>query len=782
MSKPFVYYIIHNSHTDVGYTDYQEKIEAYHIAYIREAVDILRAAEQGKTEWRGFKWNCESYWCVEKFLKTSDEAYRADFIRFVKNGDIGLSGSYLNLTELIDRDTLYEIMARNRAEMASYGVQMRSAQTCDINGYSWGFADALYENGVTRLLSATHAHHARHPLEKRQTAFWWRSPKGNKVLCWNGEHYHLGNELGVARQSSFEYIIRDGLDRTEPDLFKRAEMRLENYKNKLQSDGYTLDFVPVNVSGMMTDNGSPNASIAEFCQLYNAKHGDEIFLKMATLDDFFDALEASGADIPIYEGDWTDWWADGTGSTPADVQHYREAQRKMNILRSLDPDGRYASKALTDAARDDLMFYAEHTWGFCSSVSEPWNPFVNGTDKRKSLYACRANEAAGRALDQYTFAMGETPVSFQKDFTLKLINPNGRRYIGPAEIPLKGFFGHRYFDLVRADSGEKTPYQISYYARGPVLLFDADLAPRETAEYLLKDRTEPAENKTEEVSYNQIETDCFTIRFEDGKGLASVFDKRKNAELVRSDARYPAFTPVYEMTPMGERGPCGTRSAMGLCRKCATTERSAGKLTSIKVTENGVVRAKIELSYELAGCEFCRVVYTVYKRHPRIDVDLVLHKKSVWEPENLYLALPFTAGSGEEFYIEKTGAVLRPRVDQLPMTCADYYALQSGMAFCGKDGSVIVATPDTPLISLGALEAHTPGLAGAEGLENVDEVYAWVMNNFWETNFKVSLGGFYQLRYTLMSTAETSPADAIESAKEASTGFLGFASFTKEKE
>ena len=781
MSKPFVYYILHNSHTDVGYTDYQEKIEAYHVSYIKEAIDILRAAKKDKPEWRGFKWNCESYWCVELFLKSADSAYREDFIKYVKNGDIGLSGSYLNLSDIIDRDTLYEIMDRNRAQTASFGVQMRSALTCDINGYPWGYADALIDHGITRILSAIHAHHGRHPLDRRQTAFWWRSPKGGKVLSWIGEHYHLGNELGLARQSSFEYVIRDGLDAKEPDLFKRAEMRLENYKNKLKSEGYAFDFVPVNVSGMMTDNGSPNASIAEFCQLYNAKHGDEIFLKMATLDEFFDAVEACGADLPTYEGDWTDWWADGTGSTPDSLQHYRDAQRKMRILRSLDPECKYCSKQLVDSARDDIMFYSEHTWGFCSSVSEPWNPYVNGLDKRKTLYASRANEAISRALDEYTFAMGETPVSFQKDFTVKVINPNENRFAGTAEVPLKGFFGHRYFDLVRAGTNDITPYQVSYYARGPVLLFDVDLAPGEIAEYMLRDLDAPRKNEADEVDYTALETDFFTVRFEEGKGLVSLYDKRKNVELIRADAKYPPFTPIYEVTPMTGRGPCGTRGAMGLNRKCADTQRSAGKLLSIEVVENGVIRTKVMLSYELEGSEFCRVVYSISKRQPRIDIDLVLHKKSVWEPENLYLALPFTAGDGEEFWVEKTGAVLRPRIDQLPNCCSDYFALQSGMAFCSGAGSVIVATPDLPLITLGQLEVHKPSLCGAKDLKNVDEVYAWVMNNFWETNFKVSLGGFGQYRYTLLSSEETKPEKAIESAREASTGLLGFASFTKDK-
>jgi hypothetical protein len=77
VGKPFVYYILHNSHTDIGYTDYQEKIESYHVEYIKEVIDILRAAEAGKTQWQGFKWNCESYWCVERFLKSADDSYNA---------------------------------------------------------------------------------------------------------------------------------------------------------------------------------------------------------------------------------------------------------------------------------------------------------------------------------------------------------------------------------------------------------------------------------------------------------------------------------------------------------------------------------------------------------------------------------------------------------------------------------------------------------------------------------------------------------------------------------
>lgn len=781
MKKPFTYFIIHHSHTDIGYTDYQEKIELYHVFYIREAIDILNAAHTTHPEWLGFKWNCESYWCVEKFLAQASEQYRSDFFKYVRSGEIGLSGSYLNLTDLVDEGTLSEIMAQCREQI---GSPIRSAMTCDVNGYSWGFADALFENGTTRLLSSTHAHHGYHPLWRRQRAFYWLSPKGNKVLCWSGEHYHLGNELGFAQIPASESILRDGLNAAEPDLFRRAELRIGTYTENLLSGGYEYDFAPVNVSGMKIDNGSPNASIPEFCRKYNEKHGDQICLKMATLDDFFDAVEAADVEIPTYSGDWTDWWADGVGSTPDVVAHARDAGRKLNILRSLDPEHNF-SKDLFESARSDLMFYSEHTWGFSSSVSQPWEPMVSGLDKRKALYACRANESASRALDQLTFAWGETPVSLQKDFGFTVINPSGNSIRDVASIHTKGFFGHERFRLLNEATGEEIPYQIGNYARGPVVRPFLTLAPRQVVRLRLEDLPDPsAEGSAQpaaQIDPEHVETPFWKIRTDPQKGILSIFDKSRNAELIRPDSPYPPFSPVYEMTPIDSRGPCKVRRDMGRCRKCAETQRSRGKLKGMNLLENGPLFCTIEHVYELSGCSLCSVVLTIFKCEPRIDVDLRLHKESRWEPENLYLALPFTAGTDEEFWIDKTGAILRPRIDQLPGTCTDFFALQSGMAYCGKGGSVVIATPDAPLIAMGPLETRPTVLCGEKGANNIDEVYAWVMNNFWETNFKASLGGFHQYRYTLLSLKEPDPKKALGSAKDVCLGLIGFASFTKEK-
>ena len=87
MKEKFTIYLLHLSHTDVGYTDTQEKMKAHHIAFIREVLQLIK-------ENRQFVWNCESYWCVQQFLKVASDQEKAEFIAAVKSGNIGLSANY----------------------------------------------------------------------------------------------------------------------------------------------------------------------------------------------------------------------------------------------------------------------------------------------------------------------------------------------------------------------------------------------------------------------------------------------------------------------------------------------------------------------------------------------------------------------------------------------------------------------------------------------------------------------------------------------------------------
>ena len=104
--------------------------------------------------------------------------------------------------------------------------------------------------------------------------------------------------------------------------------------------------------------------------------------------------------LPVHRGDWPDWWTDGVASTAMHTQIYRDAQRTLRKVKRLDPGHAAASLAEIEEASQALTMYAEHTWGYHSSVYEPWHPQVQMLEVRKQAYAAEASKLAYRALDK----------------------------------------------------------------------------------------------------------------------------------------------------------------------------------------------------------------------------------------------------------------------------------------------------------------------------------------------------------------------------------------------
>ncbi len=175
--------LIHHTHTDIGYTEQQQRIERWQVDFIRQAMDIVRGSRSRQDP---FRWVCECFRAVEQFSLQADETERAEFIQMLKQGEIGLSANYLNFNELPGLDLLRKVTERARSFANQYQVPLDSAMTADINGFGPGFARALLDNGVENLFTCIHTHHGRYPLDRAQTPFWWQTPAGDRLLVWSG--------------------------------------------------------------------------------------------------------------------------------------------------------------------------------------------------------------------------------------------------------------------------------------------------------------------------------------------------------------------------------------------------------------------------------------------------------------------------------------------------------------------------------------------------------------------------------------------------------------------
>lgn len=806
-------FLIHHSHTDIGYTERQEKLTRYHVDFIRQTMDILDGVHAGAIDAPGFKWQCENMWQIDNFYASASAADRDRLEKYIRSGEIGVSGNYLNMTELVDWDVLLSRTQRAKAYGDKLGIAVDSGMSADVNGYAWGYADALSASGVDNLFCALHPHHGMFPMGRKHFPFLWEGPKGGKVLTWVGEHYHFGNELGFSPQASSSYMIRD--DRrilsergaiyttdgptTELEEMETLKLRLQRYLDALEKDGYPYDFVPFMVSGSITDNASPSAAIARRAQRISSEMAN-VDVSMTTLHDFFGYVRANVKDIPTAKGDFADWWADGIGSTANTLKVCRDAQRRYSLCRKLDPDNKSGSARLMEDAAQNIMLYAEHTWGYSSSISEPWDSLVALLEKKKDAFAINANNAAAQNLDCILADRGEVTIQAGRAQRYRVINPHKHAFDGIVKLSVEfwEFVNGVGYDLQSrvvvkdAASGEELPAQGHRIARAFEVEVAVHLAPGEERVLLLtQDKTNTGTLRNypyvgadgiEDLVTDQklpempclIETPYFRVEIQRGKGIASIIDKATGKDILMP-GDIGAFSGLYEVTPAGSLTQCDVRRRMGRKRRCTSTEQSVAQLVNAEIIESGDVHVTAKLTYELAGCHFYYVYLKLYKHSAILEARACFHKKSEWDPENLYVMLPLKTDGSNETYIDKTGCIMRPGIDQLPGTCQDFWALQQGVVRKGDKRDLIIACKDAPLISFGELKYEPTVLCQGDSVSlNRASAASWVLNNYWETNFKADLGGFYEFTYVVESVAPADTAEEMERCGELNEGVLGF--------
>ena len=773
---PWTIYLIHHSHTDIGYTELQGRITRWHVDFIRQALEAVASTRGIENDhFSGFKWQCECFWQVERFLEVATAEERENFLAAIKEGRIGISGSYLNFNELLDGENLLAVTRRAANFSREFGVEVNSAMTADINGYSWGFAQTLLDSGIGNLFTCIHTHHGMYPLGSQQAGFWWETPKGEKVLVWSGEHYHFGNELGLSPGAGASYLTKDDCSAEEvfTDWWTLAERRIPRYLDKLKSEDYPFAFVPVMISGLRTDNGPPNPLVAEAVSRWNTENGDVCRIEMATLDDFFARLRIEADILPTYRGDWPDWWSDGPASYPQGTRLFRQAQRDLALYRalcasrpqvkSIDPDG-----LLEKAALQELAMYAEHTFSHQDSVSRPGHYLVQAISGVKQARAAQAVDLVTGLLDRAAGEIGGGALKYGSLPRFKVINP----WDQPLRKIVRLTIGHHEFYELGMNqgvtvrdiaSGEILPWWRDSVPRGEDFCVWLELEPGEERVLELEPGGEPptwppedprrssVENVTSKREPTSLENDHLRIDWEPGQGITAWVDKISGREILRSDRTCPPFTLIHEKSPVDTADRMlQVRGAMGLNRKSEDVVRTASSLGSARPVDGGPIFSGVEFEIEAPGISHGQLALKAMSGAPRVEIQLRFLKDSRWEPENLYLALPFTAGSDTQVWLDKTGGAIRPRVDQIPGSLTDFYSVQAGMMCLTDDLGILIATPDSNLIQLGSLDHGERLLMGDPRLaDDPAHAYAWLMTNYWETNFGAQLGGFHEFRFII---------------------------------
>ena len=77
LTRPWTVYLIHHTHTDIGYTETQGRIARYHLQVLDDVVARYRDWKAGERSLDGFVWTIECFWSLEQWLAARGEADRA---------------------------------------------------------------------------------------------------------------------------------------------------------------------------------------------------------------------------------------------------------------------------------------------------------------------------------------------------------------------------------------------------------------------------------------------------------------------------------------------------------------------------------------------------------------------------------------------------------------------------------------------------------------------------------------------------------------------------------
>ena len=206
-----------------------------------------------------------------------------------------------------------------------------------------------------------HGHRALVPFD-RPTAFWWESPSGKRLLAWRADHYMTGNLWSLHGE------------RLEP-----VERELLRYLDGLESRGYPCDRVAVQYSGYLS---TTPRRVSPAMRSSGAGTSATTWprLRSSTVE----RVPALGRAAPRGRAARSMRRPGPTGGPTASARRraswppraapragWRPSRACWRCARCwATPPGQDTLERV-DSAREQLVFYGEHTYGAAESISDP---------------------------------------------------------------------------------------------------------------------------------------------------------------------------------------------------------------------------------------------------------------------------------------------------------------------------------------------------------------------------------------------------------------------------
>ncbi|HEY3628800.1 MAG TPA: polysaccharide lyase family protein [Terracidiphilus sp.] len=725
--KKWTLFLVPHVHLDVGYTDYQAKVSAIQSRILDEAIDLT-------AKHPSFRFSTDGAWNLDQYLASRTPEGKERVIRAIKEQKIYLPAQSSNvLTGFPTAETLIRSLYPSAGFSRSYGTPLNYANITDVPSYTWSYASILAAANVPFFFAGSNNDRAPVLLQghlNENTPYWWEGPDGGKVLMWYSRHY---------MQMQFLFGL--------PPFTQTGEEVLPLFLQMYGRPSYRANAAII--FGTQVENTDLFPQQAELADQWNALYG----YPHIEYSGFHDALATIagqfGDAIPTVRGDGGPYWEDGIGSDSLYAAIEREnesrapsAEKLATISTLVDP--RLAvNRDELNSMWANMVLFDEHTWTSWNSVSDP--------DSDEALAQLRVKDSrATTAADQRDDILRSSMAALADSIatgvdSLIVFNPLGWKRDGEVAIDLD-----KDMEIADRTTKETIPYVVLH--EGPnfrrVEFRATDVPAIGYKVYTLRTAHSPAPAPRETPS-TTIESPFYRVELDPASGsIRSIYDKQLNKELVDTKSSWRFGQYVY--VSGGDEEPNSILQYRAVSPKPELHPHPAGdgKLISVQRTPWGW-RAQLESS--AVNTPEIRTEIRVFEGEKKIELMEDVEKRPELKKEAVYFAFPF-AMTHPQFQYEIQNGVVDPARDMYPGAGHEWFSIQHWVSVQQDGMSATVMPLDASLVTLGDINR---GEWPTEFGQRPGNIFSYVMNNYWHTNYRAAQGGHFRFRYVITSAAQT---------------------------
>jgi alpha-mannosidase len=729
--RKWIVFLVPHTHLDIGYTDYQGKVSETQPRVLNQAAELLRQNPE-------FRFSTDASWNLEQLALTRSRQKLDEILDLIREGKFAVPVQNCNLlTGYASLETLYRSLYPSKELARRYKLPFEYANITDVPSYTGSYPSVLASASVKYFAAAGNNWRAPFLIYGKwneKSPFWWEGPDGKKVLFWYSRHY-------MQVQSLF------GLPPVLPAIRDSLPVFLQAYSRP--------DYKPdaVLIFGTQVENTDLVPGTATFATEWNREYAYPR-LQYSTFIDFFKYIDQHyGNELPTYKGDGGPYWEDGVGSDAYYVKEDRENQNRAlsaeilaSITHTLDPSLNPPRELVKDIW-ENIVLFAEHTWASWISLTMPDHEEtvkqLEVKDNRATAARLEIDDLVNRSLSQLADQI-HVPAD-----TLVVFNSLNWRRDALVETDL--FERAMIKDLT---TGENVPFQVVWKKPGFLhvrfLARDIPSVGYKCFALSFPENGPVAPPSPAEGHDTLVENRFYRITVDPANGgVASIFDKEQSREIVDQNSPYKFDQYLYVTGGDGDTQlirPVKTWPLAQLSIHPAT----GGQLMSVTKTPFG---HSVQLRSKALNTPAIDTEILLFDREKKIEFINRVHKDPITAKEGVYFAFP-VASQSPQFAFATQSDVVDPARDLMKGASLEWFNIQHWMAARDGEFTVGIVPLDAPLASFGDINR---GVWPSEFHPKSSTIFSYVMNNYWDTNYRAAQGGEFTFRYAVSSSGRFEP-------------------------